>query len=103
MTFKCAVVDVPFGGGKGGVRINPRHYTEDELERICRRFTCELARKGFIGPGRDVPAPDLGTGPREMSWIADTYMMLFGDNDINAQVYLFAAPYCYSRTQRLSL
>ncbi len=81
MSYKCAIVDVPFGGAKGAVKINTKDYSKAELERITRRLTSELYNRNFIGPGIDVPAPDYGSGPQEMAWISDTFRSL--SKDIN--------------------
>ncbi len=91
MTLKCAIVNVPFGGAKGAIALDPRAYTPEELERITRRYTTELVRKNFIGPAVDVPAPDMGTGEREMAWMADTYIMLH-PNDINSLACVTGKP-----------
>ena len=91
MTYKCAIADIPFGGAKGGLMINPDHYDETELHEITRRFTIELARKDFIHPATNVPAPDLGTSSREMMWIADTYKTLYPE-ELNYEACVTGKP-----------
>ena len=91
MTYKCALVEAPFGGSKGGLCIDPREWEEDELERITRRFAYELAKRDLIHPSQNVPAPDMGTGEREMAWIADQYARM-NTTDINARACVTGKP-----------
>jgi glutamate dehydrogenase (NAD(P)+) len=91
MTYKCAIVDVPFGGSKGGLQLDPNQYDREEMQLITRRFTVELVRKGFLNPATNVPAPDMGTGQREMAWMADTYKHL-NPEDINYNACVTGKP-----------
>ncbi|PVA06572.1 Glu/Leu/Phe/Val family dehydrogenase [Thalassorhabdomicrobium marinisediminis] len=91
MTYKCALVETPFGGSKGGLCIDPREWDEEELERITRRFAYELAKRDLIHPSQNVPAPDMGTGEREMAWIADQYRRM-NTTDINAAACVTGKP-----------
>ncbi|MBI1416099.1 MAG: glutamate dehydrogenase [Limimaricola sp.] len=91
MTYKCALVDAPFGGSKGGLRIDPREWEEHEMEQITRRFTYELVKRSLIHPSQNVPAPDMGTGEREMAWIADQYRRM-NTTDINAAACVTGKP-----------
>ena len=91
MTYKCALVETPFGGSKGGLCIDPREYDADEMERITRRFAYELAKRDLIHPSQNVPAPDMGTGEREMAWIADQFARM-NTTDINARACVTGKP-----------
>jgi len=91
MTFKCALVEAPFGGSKGGLRVDPSQYEEHEMELITRRFAYELIKRDLIHPSQNVPAPDMGTGEREMAWIADQYARM-NTTDINSKACVTGKP-----------
>lgn len=91
MTYKCALVDAPYGGSKGGLCIDPLEYDEHELEQITRRFAYELIKRDLINPSQNVPAPDMGTGEREMAWIADQYQRM-NTTDINGRACVTGKP-----------
>ncbi|NIZ10010.1 Glu/Leu/Phe/Val dehydrogenase [Pseudooceanicola sp. HF7] len=91
MTFKCALVEAPFGGSKGGLCIDPREWDEHELEQITRRFAYELIKRDMINPAQNVPAPDMGTGEREMAWMADQYARM-NTTDINSRACVTGKP-----------
>jgi glutamate dehydrogenase/leucine dehydrogenase len=84
MTFKCSVINLPFSGGKGGIRADPKELTVSELERVWRAYAMEYSVRGFITPESDVPAPDMNSGAREMAWLCDTFRCLKGDTNINS-------------------
>jgi glutamate dehydrogenase (NAD(P)+) len=84
MTLKCSVVNLPYGGAKGGICFNPRNYSAGEIERLTRQYAIKLAKKNSIGAAVDVPGPDVGTSEREMSWMKSTYQAYYGHEDINA-------------------
>jgi glutamate dehydrogenase (NAD(P)+) len=91
MTYKCALVEAPFGGSKGGLCIDPREWETDELERITRRFAYELVKRSLIHPSQNVPAPDMGTGEREMAWIADQFARM-NTTEIDARACVTGKP-----------
>ncbi len=91
MTYKCALVEAPFGGSKGGLCINPRDWEPHEMEQITRRFAYELIKRDLIHPAQNVPAPDMGTSEREMAWIADQYQRM-NTTDINARACVTGKP-----------
>ena len=84
MTLKCSIVNLPYGGAKGGICFNPRNYSVGEIERLTRQYATKLAKKNSIGAAVDVPGPDVGTSTREMSWMKSTYQSLYAHEDINA-------------------
>jgi glutamate dehydrogenase (NAD(P)+) len=94
MTYKCAVVDIPFGGSKGSLKIDPKQYTQQELKSITHLYAERLIKKGFLSPATNVPAPDVGTGEQEMVWIMDAYKNLF-PNDINYLACVTGKPIAY--------
>jgi len=91
MSFKCALANLPFGGSKGALQVNPDDWTTEELEKITRRFAQELIKRNLLAPGQNVPAPDMGSGEREMAWIADEYSRR-GANDIDANACVTGKP-----------
>jgi glutamate dehydrogenase (NAD(P)+) len=84
MTLKCSVVNLPYGGAKGGICFNPKNYSVGEIERLTRQYAIKLAKKNSIGAAVDVPGPDVGTSEREMTWMKSAYQAYYGHKDINA-------------------